>query len=547
MFCPSCGTQYADGARFCPNCGAPAPGAPPPGAPQAQPQQPSSGAAPPGAPRAGLSQPQLLIGGGIIAAIAAALVIVFVVLGGDGDGGGSGVRLDPARANELAAAAIIGVNDLPGRGWELSEVDEFDEDEDEVELGDTATCDALEAKVVPTQRRLIANRAGRAQRAYVIETTFSEPDLKVGIEVVVYRDGTGISEAFSAYRSVLGSNDFIRCLDEGIKESFDDASVKGLTPRQKAPAGGIAVAFDFDVPDLPFASGRNEAYFWRFANGVVIVSFEGSDARVTAALVSEVLTKMEARVVQAGSANPPPTEPLARTSPTATPRPATPRPGAPTTTTPSSGAFTRLQDLNSYKYTLRLESTGLPEIANAFAGVAGSGENILLEASGSYVKPDRSQQTWKLGTLTIGVVTIGRQQWLSLGGATYAAPTTAARDTSDYSLAATFWDESLIDSATNLGCTSTIETVNGVRARRCSIDSPLLTEGILRALSGTGASSLGQTTTSRINTWIAEQGGYLVRLALDVVGRRTTGQSFSLKIEINVTDVNTPITINPPR
>lgn len=59
---------------------------------------------------------------GFAAGVAVAALLYFLVIAKDNAPRNT---LDPARAGELSAAAIIGTSDLPGTGWKLVEADTF--------------------------------------------------------------------------------------------------------------------------------------------------------------------------------------------------------------------------------------------------------------------------------------------------------------------------------------------------------------------------------------------------------------------------------------
>src|SRR5262249_46697907 len=116
----------------------------------------------------------------------------------------------------------------------------------------------------------------------------------------------------------------------------------------------------------------------------------------------------------------------------------------------SLGVVTRLSDLNSYRFKMKIEGNGGPlaEAAASFSGLfAGSGasQGLSMEVTGAYIKPDRGQQTMKLGDFIIDLTTIGKQQWSRVFGL-LSGPDSADRSVEEYSFAAGIWDSGLIDS-----------------------------------------------------------------------------------------------------
>ncbi len=250
--------------------------------------------------------------------------------------------------------------------------------------------------------------------------------------------------------------------------------------------------------------------------------------------------------------------PTTRTGATATP---TVRAGTTpaASSTPSGGAAAtgtagKLADLTSYKFNLKIEGFGGPleDVAATFAalqpGSPTPNQTLTMEVTGAFVKPDRGQQTLKLGSFTVEFTTIGRQQWAKVFGI-QTGPDSASRSTEDYSFAASLWDEGLIDAFGSFGCSGT-ETVNSVQTKKCGVDEKSLGSliGAFGGLVGDPSSGIKEITRGTMQAWLAQQGNFPVRIRFDISGKGANGKDFQIKMDLDVTDVNSSaIKIDPPR
>jgi hypothetical protein len=220
--------------------------------------------------------------------------------------------------------------------------------------------------------------------------------------------------------------------------------------------------------------------------------------------------------------------------------------------TPVGGAG-KLNDLSSYRFAMRIEGSGGPleGVASTFqalqTGTPDSRQDLVMEVNGAFVKPDRGQQTLKLGTFNLDITTIGKQQWTRVFGI-QTGPESAARTTEDYSFAASIWDEGLVDSFSALGCTGT-DRVNGVAVKKCGVDSDSL-GALIDAFGGLSAdptSGIRSITGGSMEAWLAQQGNYPVRINVNLAGTGSDNKAFKMKLSLDVTEINsTAIRINPP-
>jgi hypothetical protein len=220
----------------------------------------------------------------------------------------------------------------------------------------------------------------------------------------------------------------------------------------------------------------------------------------------------------------------------------------------AQGSGGKLADLNSYKYSLKIEGTGGPlsDVASTFGalqtGSSASTQGLLMEVTGAYIKPDKSQQTLKLGTFTIDFTTIGKQQWTTAFGIK-SGPDTATRSTEDYSFAASIWDEGLLDSFSAFSCSGN-ETINGVQTKKCGVDASSLSALIdaFGGITGDPSSGIKSISSGSMQAWLAQQGNYPVRISVDLKGKGNDNKDFALKMGLDVTDINsTAIKIDPPK
>jgi len=222
--------------------------------------------------------------------------------------------------------------------------------------------------------------------------------------------------------------------------------------------------------------------------------------------------------------------------------------------TAATGTAGKLADLTSYKFNLKIEGFGGPleDVAASFAalqpGSPTANQTLTMEVTGAFIKPDRGQQTLKLGSFTVEFTTIGRQQWAKVFGI-QTGPDTASRSTEDYSFAASLWDEGLIDAFGSFGCSGT-ETVNSVQTKKCGVDEKSLGSliGAFGGLVGDPTSGIKEITRGTMQAWLAQQGNFPVRIRFDISGKGANGKDFQIKMDLDVTDVNSSaIKIDPPR
>lgn len=240
-----------------------------------------------------------------LAALAAGALVLVACGGDDNGGGGDKITLDPAKADALAHAAILSDKDLPGKGWEVTKTDEFSDDE---EIGDTAPCNNIEAKLNKQKAANNAGRAGRAEKEYTRPNGEADLDTSVEVEVNVFKDTKTPAQAFNAFKDALKSGDFGKCLEDLFKEGAGGPDAQGVTitvkegkPRTAAPAGGAAQAYDFAIAVPGFKADMHyESYLWRYGNVGTTVTISGPAAALPPELAKAALDRTVALLEAAG-------------------------------------------------------------------------------------------------------------------------------------------------------------------------------------------------------------------------------------------------------
>ncbi len=220
--------------------------------------------------------------------------------------------------------------------------------------------------------------------------------------------------------------------------------------------------------------------------------------------------------------------------------------------TPAGAALApgSLTGLNSYRYTMKMELEGLESsLTEQMAAIPGQdptamAESLELEMSGAFVAPDKAESRMRISGVDdeLALTVIGNQQWVELGDLAIG-PMEATGDVSELDFALMMWEE-FSEGAGGLTCASEKkETVNDVPTNYCGIDKATLEQ--LSSLFG-GTEEMGDIDELSLEMWLAEDGGWPVRLRVNVAGTDESGQEFKAKLEMDVTDANEDIEIKPP-
>jgi hypothetical protein len=199
---------------------------------------------------------------------------------------------------------------------------------------------------------------------------------------------------------------------------------------------------------------------------------------------------------------------------------------------------------------MKMELEGLESIfTESMSGLTGEEPGTVpatmeLEVSGAFVAPDKAEAHMRISGVTdeLSMTVIGDQQWMKWGDLTMG-PTAFEGTLSDMSLAEAMWG-GFSEEAGDLTCSSEKkETVNGVPSRYCGIDQASFAE--LTSLFG-GTEEMGDIDELSLDMWLAEDGGWPVRMRAHVAGTDQSGQEFDARLEMDITDVNTEIDIETP-
>jgi hypothetical protein len=214
---------------------------------------------------------------------------------------------------------------------------------------------------------------------------------------------------------------------------------------------------------------------------------------------------------------------------------ATPEEGAAEITLGPSEAFAKLQ---SYRMNMRFVLEGT---ASEAPGA------LALDLEGAFVAPDRSQThvNARVGELQLEEesITVGGQTWVKTGDNwVEGEPQFQVSDLSPGSLLQELGPEQL------RLLKSSKETINGVDSLRYSIDrADIETLRSLGALLGQDGDLENLPEEFNVGLWLAEDGGWPVRITMTARGAMDGGDEMSLDFSVDVTDVNDPgIKIEPP-
>jgi len=218
--------------------------------------------------------------------------------------------------------------------------------------------------------------------------------------------------------------------------------------------------------------------------------------------------------------------------------------------TPAGAALApgSLTGLNSYRYTMKMELEGLESaLAEQMAAIqdpTAMAESLEMEISGAFVAPDRAESHMRISGVDdeVALTVIGNQQWVKFGDLAIG-PMETTDDVSELDFALMMW-EAFEEEAGGLTCASEKkETVNDVPTNYCGIDKATYEQ--LTSLFG-GTEEMGDIDEMSLEMWLAEDGGWPVRLRVNMEGTDESGQEFKAKLDMDVTDANEDIEINPP-
>jgi hypothetical protein len=204
----------------------------------------------------------------------------------------------------------------------------------------------------------------------------------------------------------------------------------------------------------------------------------------------------------------------------------------------NTGPAEAFAELKSYRVNMRLVMEG---DATATPG------SMALDLNGSYVAPDRSQVHVNAHLEGMALdeesITVGAQSWVKAGDTwVVGEPKFQLKDLSPGSLLQEIQPEQL------RLLKPSKETVNGVNSLRYSIDkADVETLRSLGALLGQDTSAENLPDQFNVDLWLAEDGGWPVRVTMTARGATDAGGEMNLDFSLDVTNVNdSGVKVEPP-
>ena len=210
----------------------------------------------------------------------------------------------------------------------------------------------------------------------------------------------------------------------------------------------------------------------------------------------------------------------------------------------------KIQDLRSFRFDVSLKmdlgspasgpssgSSSDDALGDAFASIL-LGALGDIKATGAFVKPDQMEVTLKLGGQDISMVQIKDKAWVKFGGKWQV--TDPDDDIGLGSPSDLLGD--LLPAEVLKGARTSSETVNGVKTTKYSFDKKAL-EALTKEL-GEGA-DFKDISTANLDVWLNGD-SIPVKLVMNIGGKDEKGKNVSVKMEMNITDINSDIKIKAP-
>ena len=253
----------------------------------------------------------------IVAALALAL-LVSACGGEDDDVADDGPRFDPARADELAHAALIGTSNLPGSGWEIAAEDDFDDDGDD---GDEFLQFAEQEESCQHITDLAALGdimggdddedlpLGRAKVEFERDAGPMDIPSSVEVEIEIEETVADIQGGWGIARSILGSEDTSECfralMGAVLAEESDglfEVSLESIDPPADPPGDGVALAFrmEIEISGLAAFEAVMGLYMWPYSNAGIQVMIIGSEEELEPDDFAAILDSVDSMVRAAG-------------------------------------------------------------------------------------------------------------------------------------------------------------------------------------------------------------------------------------------------------
>lgn len=212
---------------------------------------------------------------------------------------------------------------------------------------------------------------------------------------------------------------------------------------------------------------------------------------------------------------------------------------------PGSGFAAAFLELDSFRYAIDIEvnAENPEEIFGQSDGTAGSDSALFsagrMTINGAIVGDDLDVTLEFPGTATVRTIQFGGEQFTQVNGGTWLGPQTpeATGLKPDDLFSGGFFAPQDLE-----GLEYVEETVNGVATRRYQI-----TRNEFSALEDLiGASGETEIDDASVEVWLAEDGGFPVRMEIFASGVDQAAGNFTMTLTFEVTDINAAISIERP-
>jgi len=383
-------------------------------------------------------------------------------------------------------------------------------------------------------------------------------------DIDLYEDAAEASSAFA-------TNELLMATSESAPELFasflsEGAGVEVTNVRaERLPTPGLgdeSMAMRLFV-DWPFGSCESNYVLVRTGRVVGTLVLTGLEGNVDAADALPLAEAMAARMAEQSDGMNGTTVALNSASPTSW---LGIIPGSEELSSASESSCQFPEDITSYRYVMEMrmefpelveESEGTTEEGGLEDELGGLfGESLLafledMKMEGAYVAPDRSWDRAMLGgELFAESIRIGESAWTRLGGMDWAEGESGPgwSVTVSPSFSESLCDIGVIDVLfAALGLEPQEETINGIKAIHYHMDETDMLR--LAALFGEveGAEEMPESATVTMDIWLAEDGGWPVRMEAEIGYTDEEGQSFAFELFMEIKDINDPgIKIEPP-
>jgi hypothetical protein len=213
----------------------------------------------------------------------------------------------------------------------------------------------------------------------------------------------------------------------------------------------------------------------------------------------------------------------------------------------------KLEELKSFRFdfAMKLDLGALPSSGSSNSGDA-LGEAMMaalfgslgdIRAEGAYVAPNQVEGKVRFGGQEMGYVQIGEKAWVKQG-ANWQATSASSDLAAGFSASPTELFEEFLPEQVLRGAKTSRESVNGVSTTKYSFDKKSL-ENVAKEL-GEDTADFDDVTEMNFDIWLMD-GNVPVKVLMAIAGKGEGGQSMSMRLEMNVRDINSDsIRIRPP-